>query len=227
MMKRAVFSTCVMALVLFTAQSAVAQYGPPPLGAGAQYGPSYACPFVVGARFSLLQIADDSLDGRDLDFDPTTSFGLNLSYYLTNMLSVELDVGYDETDMNRSFPHYSETIADIKQFPILLTGRVHFPFFSPMVVPYAGIGVGYYINDGDIETRRLFAPGTNLDVDNSFGFHVNGGVDFWLTPQYGVAVDLKYVWTQPDVELTGPFGSIKDSVNLDALQAGVCFKFRF
>ena len=91
--------------------------------------------------------------------------------------------------------------GDMTQIPIMLTARVHLPLNDSMT-PYLGGGVGYYSNDFDLAI--ILTDFITFEPESSFGYHVNGGVEFFVSERVAFQLDFKYVWNTPEFKFSGP-----------------------
>jgi len=185
--------------------------------------------FGIGARVSYLNYSGDDLNELDeagqridVDFDEGTMYGLNITYFFNKYFSTELSIDHIETDLDISGTWYgaakTQNVGEITQIPVLLTGRLHIPI-NNSISPYVGAGVGYYFNDYDPKDAADKAT-----ADDSFGFHANAGVEFFLAENYAVNLDLKYVWN--DVDFQDPDDTTQE-ISMDAFVAGIGFKYYF
>ena len=214
MKKKVVVVFFVVALLLFLGQVSFAQE---------------AGKLGIGARVSYVNYSGDDLNELDdagqrinIDFDEVAMYGLNVTYFFNKYFSAELSVDYTETDVDVSGTWHGVAqtfnVGEITQIPVLLTGRLHIPI-NNIVSPYVGAGVGYYFNDYDAKDAT-----DKSTADDSFGFHVNAGVEFFFAKNYAINLDLKYVWN--DVDFTCP-GEPTDEISMDAFVAGIGFKYYF
>lgn len=175
--------------------------------------------FGIGARVNYLDISTGAVVGRDPKVDANYLAEVDLSYFFNEDFSLELSAGYAKSDVTMVVPGFSGTVGELTQVPVLLTGRLHFPT-GTMATPYVGMGLGYYFNSFD---GRSGTPGSTAEFDDSFGYHVNGGIEFLVARNMGISLDAKYVWNQSEF---GTSGSKRD-VDLDAFAAGLGLTYYF
>jgi outer membrane protein len=221
--KRYLLAVCVTVVLLLSARPGFARD---------------AGEFGFGVRVSHYGIEDDNFSAVafmpvdvDSTFDDAVLFEMNLTYFFCRYFSLELSVGITEADMDASFLWFDGRYGEIEQLPILLTGRFHWPV-NEWLSPYAGGGVGYYLND----IKRADGPGEFFNgspvgvaavVDNGFGFHVNAGIEFFIFDHFALNLDVKYIWLQVDIGFEGSGFFSRDSTRMDALVAGAGLKFYF
>ena len=103
---------------------------------------------------------------------------------------------------------------------------------SAFIHKYKGKSIftfGYFFNDfdqNDPVIEFIYGAGADVDVDDSFGFHVGGGVEVFVTENVALNLDLKYIWTkvEADVNIAG----FKDEdIDMDSFVVGLGIKFYF
>jgi outer membrane protein len=218
MKKHALLLFIVTAFLLFSSNVGLAQ--------------DNAGKFGVGARVAYVNYSDDEYDifGLDIDEKPDDAamYGGNLTYFFHKYFSVELSVDYVSTDVEVSALGMSTDVGELTQVPVLLTGRMHFST-NPKVSPYLGGGVGYYFNDFDSKravAESIYGPGAKMDVDDSVGYHVDGGVEVFVTEHAAINLDIKYTWNEIEFSVNVP-GFDDEEVEANAFIAGAGIKYYF
>ena len=206
---------CVAALLLFSVNASFAQ------GPEKKWG--------IGARISYYAPDDSSIGGVTFDPDENVLFEGNLTWLATNWLSLEFTAGYTKTDVNAKAFGVSFEFGEVSQIPLLLTGRLHWWSSDSKWTLYGGGGIGYYSNDADLSSIVLATyPGSTVDLDNSFGFHLAAGLEGFFAESWAINLDLKYVWNEADVRFTFPgLGSAAGDAELDAFVVGIGVKYYF
>ncbi len=187
--------------------------------------------FAVGARAGFYKIADDDIPQGEIKSNGTLYGEANLTYFFFDYFSLELSAGYvnPDLDLTETSTGYVMEYGEIEQIPILLTGRFHWWSDIPKVCLYAGGGVGYFINDFSVSSAyRSRHSGVAVDADNSFGFLVAVGSEYFLTEKWALSVDVKYVYNPVDFVQTQP-GVTPSAfdLNLSTFVAGVGIKYFF
>jgi len=188
--------------------------------------------FSLGARVSYLNYSDDdyTVFGIKVDTEPDDAvmFDVNFSYFFTNYFSAELSAGYVETDVDLTGAGSSGMAGELQQIPILLTGRFNIPIHNK-IVPYLGGGVGYFINDfnqNDSVIELIYGAGAEVDVDNSWGYLINGGVDFLFMTNLALNFDVKYIWNKIEADVDR-LGFEKEEFDANMLVIGGGMKYYF
>ena len=187
--------------------------------------------FAIGARAAFYEIADDEIPQGEIKSGGTLYGEANLTYFFVDYFSLEFSGGYvkPDLDLTQSSTGYVVDYGELKQIPFLLTARFHWWSDIPKVGLYAGGGVGYFINDFSVSsTYRSRHSGVAVDADNSFGFLVAVGAEYFLTEKWALNVDLKYVYNPVDFVQTQPGVSPSEfDLDLNTFLGGVGIKYYF
>jgi len=186
----------------------------------------------LGARVSYANYSDDdyTLYGVkvDVEADDSVMYGVNLTYFPAWYYSLELSVDYTKTDVELSALGLSGDGGELKSIPVLLSLRTHLSP-STKVSPYFTIGVGYFFNDfdqNDSTVEFIYGSGVKVDVDDSFGFHLGAGVEFFISENAAVNLDFKYIWTSFEGEVNVPgFSDVDLDINPIVLGLGIKYYF--
>jgi len=178
----------------------------------------------IGARVAYMEYSDTDLKDTDVEYDENSMYGVNLTYFAHKYISLELSVDYIETDIY--LPDYNNLgIGEIEQIPVLLSVRTHLSTNSK-VSPYLTFGLGYYINDFDGDSS--VSAVNDIDVDDSFGYHVGAGLEYFFNNHIAFNFDFKYFSTNVDVDGNIDGTRLRDEkIDADALTYGVGFKYYF
>lgn len=191
-----------------------------------------------GARVYGVFPKGDSFLGQDLDFGNEVGGEVNITYRFLKYLALEGGIGYTKIDVKNNY--WGVNWATIQAVPISATLQFRWVSRKPeelkWIIPYACIGGGYYILG--IEERSEFRSsslsrgyGVNLEIDDTFFFHLGGGFDIFLTKNLALNLEARYSWAKTDIDetQTGGGGSriLGDTINLNAAIVGAGFKFYF
>jgi outer membrane protein W len=186
----------------------------------------------VAAFISYYNTGSSNLGDVDAHFDTVPSLGVSLTYFITKAFSVELSAQQVQTDLTLEHDGKRGKLGEIKQTPILLTGRFNRRIPKTRLNLYLGIGAGYYANSFDQEKEKDFSDffGLNIkaDVKESYGFHANAGTEMFFTKNLSVYLDLKALFTQAKFDIVYPDNSSDDkdvSMNASVLGTGVKYYF--
>jgi len=194
----------------------------------------------IGARVSYVDPSDDDYKYRfgievDVEPDSTAMYGVNGAYFFSNYFSIEFSADYLKTSIDLSGTDLSGIsrtgdAGDVKSIPLLFTGRFSVPIKN-RALPYFGGGFGYFFNDFDQNDRTieyLYGPGADVDIDNSWGFLVNAGIDFFFTPNVALNFDFKYIWNEVEIGVDGAsFPTDDEKFDLNMMVVGGGLKYYF
>jgi outer membrane protein W len=178
--------------------------------------------------YNMYQESDDFLNSSyDEEFDDALGISADVTYFFCKTFALELSLGYLKTDMNLDFSGWDSSFGELTQIPLLLTGQYHFTA-GEKVRLYAGLGIGYYLNDMDEGDFFFGAPsGVEAFADDALGYHVAAGMEYFLAENVALNLGLKYVWLDVDIGFDGAGYDEKESTSLNAFVTGVGVKYYF
>jgi outer membrane protein len=151
---------------------------------------------------------------------------LMLTYYLNKNWAVELFCCFDKVKVDAHGPTIGGLgqIASTWIFPPILTLQYHFDGFGPFK-PYLGAGAEWihYFNS------KSQIPGDTVSFNDSFGFALQGGVDYDLGGGWSLGLDVKKVWEDTKITWTGSFAAnpVVAKHDLDPLFVTANLGYRF
>jgi outer membrane protein len=172
-------------------------------------------PWMVRARAVHLDSANKDSTGLGLSINNKWIPEVDISYYFSPNLAAELILTYPQ----KQKVYAGDTrIGSLKHLPPTLTLQYHFAN-SSSITPYLGAGVNFTrfssvrLLDGAADVKR-----------NSFGPALQAGVNFALTKNLSLNVDVKKVWIKTKVSAGGVrVGTFK----VDPVLFGVGLGYRF
>jgi len=167
-----------------------------PLAAQAQ---ATDAPWLVRLRAVDLQSANKDSTGLDLTINDKVIPEVDISYFLTPQIAVELVLTYPQKQTIRS---NGTDIGSLKHLPPTLTAQYHFTSFGAFE-PYVGAGLNYtrfssVRFDPAVQTARQ--PSLSK---NSVGLVVQVGFDYEFIKNTYFNVDAKKVQIRTDVSSAG------------------------
>lgn len=171
-----------------------------------------------GVRLRALAVlpqedADSRLDGLDLKVTNDTTPELDLEYFFTRNISSELILGITKHDITSQ----GDIIGSTWLLPPTLTVKYHL-LPDNTISPYVGAGVCYVIPFQD----KLNGV-SDFDIDSSFGWAAQVGVDVALGGGWYANADLKYL----NVETEMRIAATKYDLDLNPLVGGLGVGYRF
>jgi outer membrane protein len=161
---------------------------------------------------------------------PVYTLALEAGYFVTPNIAIALSTGVPPivhlkaTGSPGAAASGSNLLGSVRAGPAMLLIQYHITQFGP-IQPYAGIGVGYALNFGNISDGIL----TNISVDQNFALILQAGADWMLTPNWGVFVDGKKAFLSTDAQGFAVPGNVPVRAHLTPdpwlASAGVTFKY--
>lgn len=136
----------------------------------------------------------------NLDVDTTIkggtgwTAGTGFMYGITENFSVDFDIIYSQVSVTATpVGGINQTLGTGKTIDFSFGGQWRFTPKKPFV-PYAGAGFDFMINRFDLNSAYS-TPGDSIDVDNTFGVHLNAGADFFVTPKIALNAEFRYLYS--------------------------------
>jgi outer membrane protein len=167
-----------------------------PLAAQAQ---ATDAPWLVRLRAVDFQSANKDSTGLDLTINDKVIPGVDISYFLTPQIAVELVLTYPQKQTIRS---NGTDIGSLKHLPPTLTAQYHFTSFGAFK-PYVGAGLNYTRFSSvrfDPAVQTALQPSLSK---NSVGLVVQVGFDYEFIKNTYFNVDAKKVQIRTDVSSAG------------------------
>jgi outer membrane protein len=165
----------------------------------------------------------DQIAGSDLDIDSSVVPELDISYFVTPNIALELVLGVTPHDISGAGTISGVDVGKAWLLPPTLTLQYHFTDFGAFK-PYVGAGPNYTVFFNQDAAGGVV---TALDLENSFGFALQAGFDFMIDRHWGFNVDVKKIYLRPD--LTATIGGVPMTGNakIDPLLVGTGVVYRF
>jgi hypothetical protein len=155
-----------------------------------------------------------------------TGSGIEMGVFGSSLDSDDLGQGYGggaklelnpidwvSVDARASWINFSDT--DVDMIPLEVAGLVNFPLLFERIVPYVGVGAGYYMFDGsgaDLADEVGYFPVAGLEI----GFH-----------RLSLLAEARYLFLETDAANgRGPLaGAAKADVDGLGVNLGLLFRF--
>lgn len=166
----------------------------------------------------------DPVPGADLKIDNSIVPELDISYFFTKNIAVELILGVTPHDIDGAGILSGLNIGDAWLLPPTLTLQYHFDMGA--IKPYVGAGINYTVFFGeDAHGGQGFS---NLELDNNFGWALQAGVDIQIEGNWFLNVDVKKLWLDTEATVDhAVHGHVKADVDIDPWIIGVGFGYKF
>jgi len=154
--------------------------------------------------------------GVSLNVGSDTQLGLNLAYFVTDNINIEVlaatpfkhDVNFSVADPLGT----GNKLGEVTHLPPSVTANYYFMDPSSAFQPYVGAGVNFTIFFDEKFTNANDAAGlTDLELDNSFGLTAQLGADYIIDDKWHVNASVR--WIDIDTEANFKVGSANGNVN--------------
>lgn len=165
----------------------------------------------------------DQIPGSGLSVSDSIVPELDISYFFTPNISAELILGVTRNHVTGTGTIAGVNVGKAWLLPPTLTLQYHFTNFGAFM-PYVGAGVNYTVFFGQDAAGGAV---TSLDLKNTFAPALQIGFDYMIDRHWGVNVDIKKLWLQPDFNATVGGVAMTGKAKLDPwlIGAGVTYKF--
>ncbi|MCR9184288.1 MAG: outer membrane beta-barrel protein [Halieaceae bacterium] len=171
--------------------------------------------------------------GVDLSVGDDTQLGLNIAYFVTDRLNIEVlaatpfthDVDFGVSDPLGT----GDRLGEVTHLPPTITLNYYFNTPSSAFQPYVGAGINYTVFFDEGFTSANDAAGLkNLSLDNSFGFSAQVGVDYMVNEQWFINGSVRWIDidTEASFNLNGTPGSV-NSIEIDPMVYTISLGYRF
>lgn len=160
--------------------------------------------------------------GNGLDIDDRVIPELDITYFLTKNIALELVLGISKHDVEGTGGLAGVDVGDFLIIPPHLMLQYHFDLGNGYK-PYVGAGLNYSIifNEGN-------AAGFNgLKIDNGFGFALQAGIDVQVRENWYLNVDVKKTWLNVDAKTNLGTTPVTADIDVDPWIVGVGLGYRF
>jgi len=191
-------------------------------------------PDAGGSSVNVFNIPALSSPNSGLKIGDSVVPELDISYFFTKNIAAELILGVTRHEITGTGSLNSMPIGKAWLLPPTLTFQYHFTDFGAFI-PYVGAGVNYtvFYNQSAANAGWGVPPfgvlsATNLHVSNSWGAAVQFGFDYMLTQHWGLNLDVKKLWLQPNYSATvNGVIPVTGRAHIDPwlVGAGVTYKF--
>lgn len=161
----------------------------------------------------------ESVTGLQTDVGDAVTPEVDLTYFFTRNIAAELIAATAQHSVSAGTNDLGTTWI----LPPTVTLQYHFMPESAFS-PYIGAGLNYSFFYGEHDGTGF----NDLDVQGGFGYAVQAGFDYWLSDNWGINVDAKYIDLQVDVDVnsgTTPLNAHDVDLNPWVVGAGVSYRF--
>ncbi|QYX55638.1 outer membrane beta-barrel protein [Roseovarius sp. SCSIO 43702] len=144
---------------------------------------------------------------------------LTFEYFVADRIGIEVLAAWPfEHDIKLAG---AGKVGKTKHLPPTVSVQYHF-VNSSSITPFIGAGVTYVTFFDDKGTGAL--AGTDIDLDDSWGFSAHAGVDIALSERSAIRLDARYM----DIDTSAKVGGAKiGTVHIDPLVVGAAYVMKF
>ncbi len=169
------------------------------------------------------------VSGLELSVDDNAQLGLNFVYFFDSNWAIELLAATPfDHDIKLHAGDESTVLADTKHLPPTLSALYYFDTAS-VIKPYVGLGLNYTVFfDNSFTSTYSEAGFSNLDLDNSFGYSVQVGVDYEIDKNWSVNASARYIDIATDASFAVGGENIgSSSVDINPMVYSVMLGYKF
>jgi hypothetical protein len=149
------------------------------------------------------------------------SIGGSLTYFVSEMVSLEGYIGYISTSFELSAKDTDGTVlaaaeSDVSSVPLLFSVHLRAPAMAQKAAAYALGGFGIYFNDAE-----------DADLSDSFETHIGVGAEYYVSSNSAVNIELRKSWTTPEERVTGVPGLDSVEYDVNPFSIGLGYKHYF
>lgn len=163
-------------------------------------------------------LPNESGDPIDVDISDEYVPSLQLEYFFNDHVSAELLCGIATHDVTAA--NGAIDLGQVTHFPPTVTLKYRWTNFGQFE-PYVGAGVNFTsFIDSDPPAGR------SVDYDSSVGPALQAGVDYRIDDHWGVNFDVRRIWINTDVTISGDINAT-DDVDIDPWVVSTSIAYRF
>ncbi|MEP9349652.1 OmpW family protein [Xanthobacter sp. KR7-225] len=141
----------------------------------------------------------NGIANSDLSYSDSVVPELDITYFFTKNFAAELILGVTPHEINGGGALAGlGQIGKVWLLPPTLTLQYHFTEFGAFK-PYIGAGINYTAFFSQSTSNPAV---TQLDVNDSFGWALQAGFDWMIDKHWGINVDVKKLFLEPDFSVT-------------------------
>jgi len=169
------------------------------------------------------------VSGLELSVDDNAQLGLNFVYFYDSNWAIELLAATPfDHDIKLHAGNETTLLADTKQLPPTLSALYYFDTGSA-IKPYVGLGINYTVFFDNSFTNAYSEAGfSDLDLDSSFGYAVQVGVDYEFDKNWSVNASARYIDIATDATFAVGGENIgSSSVDVNPMVYSVMLGYKF
>ncbi|MCC2617092.1 outer membrane beta-barrel protein [Aestuariibacter halophilus] len=164
--------------------------------------------------------------GIGVDVDNNTQLGLNLVYFYTPQLAIEVLAA---TPFSHDITlNTVGALGSTKHLPPTVSANYYFNDTSAPFQPYVGVGVNYTVFfDEEFTDANAAAGFDDLSLDDSFGLSFQLGMDYVIDDKWHVNASARWIDIDTDATFTLNGTAGKVDVDIDPMVYTLSVGYRF
>ncbi|KRE09779.1 hypothetical protein ASE63_04445 [Bosea sp. Root381] len=175
---------------------------------------------VVPQEEAKLRLGGAPVIGGDVDISNSVVPELDISYFFTKNIAVELILGVTPHNVKGAGALAGTRIGSAWLLPPTLMLQYHFTDFGAFK-PYVGVGVNYTV----FFNEKAKGGFDRFDLKDSFGVALQIGFDYMIDKNWGINFDVKKIFLEPKVKVNN--GLVAGKVRIDPWLIGTGVTYRF
>ena len=175
------------------------------------------------------------LDGTGVGVDGATALGITASYMITPHWGIELLAAspfeHDVTSKGLGGLGVADgtRLGSVKHLPPTVSVQYYFLAPESRLQPYAGLGLNYtmFFDESESSQAKSALGATNLNLDDSFGFAAEAGLDWRVDEHWLVNASVWRVQIETDATVDTALGRAKTSVAINPWVYMLAVGYRF
>ena len=158
----------------------------------------------------------------DVVVDDDSSLSLTGAYFFTDAIALEL---LASLPFEHDYTAGGLSGGSTKHLPPTLTLQYHFNSGGTFI-PYVGVGMNYtyFFSQKTYGALEDALSGAKAELDDSYGYAVQAGIDYMFTDKLYMNVDVRYIDIEPDLKVGG---SKVGKVEINPTTVGLNVGYRF
>ena len=166
-----------------------------------------------------------ALSNAKVEVDDDTQLGLNVAYFVTDNVAVELLAA---TPFKHDIDVGGAAAGDTKHLPPTLTANWYPASSDSAYQPYLGVGLNYtiFFEDQLNAATATALSATDLEIDDSFGLSAQIGLDYQISDTLFLNAQVRYIDISTDATVKTTAGNVDFDVDIDPMvyMIGLGFK---
>ncbi len=181
----------------------------------------------VGVSGVLPNESADTSIGGDVDISDEWVPSLQLEYFFTDHISMELLCCVATHDVAAVSTVVGDVdLGEVTHFPPTLTLKYRWTDMGPFE-PYLGAGVNYTAFIDDETPPSPPGPINSIDYGDSFGGALQAGFDYRLDDHWALNLDVRRIWINTEVDIDTDLGPVTADVDINPWVVSTSIGYRF